>query len=166
MSIERAVLAGGCFWGMQDLIRKLQGVMSTRVGYTGDINLPNATYHNHGNHAEAIEINFDNEIITYRKILSYFFQIHDPSTIDQQGNDKGSAYRSEIFYTTEEQRIIALKTIDDVNASGLWPAPVATITSAASDFWKAEPEHQDYLERTPNGYTCHFARPDWVLPES
>lgn len=166
MSIERAVLAGGCFWGMQDLIRKLTGVISTRVGYTGDVNLPNASYRNHGTHAEAIEINFDNEVTTYRKILSFFFQIHDPSTLDQQGNDKGSSYRSEIFYTTQEQRVIALKTIEDVNASGLWPAPAVTKVSAASDFWEAEPEHQDYLERTPNGYTCHFVRPNWELPES
>lgn len=166
MSIERAVLAGGCFWGMQDLIRKLAGVISTRVGYTGDVNLPNASYRNHGTHAEAIEINFDNEVTTYRKILSFFFQIHDPSTLDQQGNDKGSSYRSEIFYTTQEQRVIALKTIEDVNASGLWPAPAVTKVSAASDFWEAEPEHQDYLERTPNGYTCHFVRPNWELPES
>jgi peptide-methionine (S)-S-oxide reductase len=165
MSIERAILAGGCFWGMQGLIRRLPGIVSTRVGYTGDINLPNATYHNHGTHAEAIEIDFDNEITTYRKILSFFFQIHDPSTIDQQGNDKGRAYRSEIFYITDEQKATALKTIDDVNASGLWPAPTVTHVSIASDFWEAEPEHQDYLERTPNGYTCHFARPDWVLPE-
>jgi len=166
MSIERAVLAGGCFWGMQDLIRKLPGVASTRVGYTGDDNVPNATYRNHGTHAEAIEIEFDNETTTYRKILSFFFQIHDPSTMDRQGNDKGASYRSEIFYTNEAQRIIALKTIEDVNVSGLWPAPAVTGVSAVSDFWEAEPEHQDYLERIPNGYTCHYARPDWVLPES
>lgn len=166
MSIERAILAGGCFWGMQDLIRKLPGVMSTRVGYTGDDSVPNATYQNHGSHAEAIEIEFDTEITTYRKILSYFFQIHDPTTLDRQGNDRGSSYRSEIFYTSDEQRVVALKTIEDVNASGLWPAPAVTKVSAASDFWEAEPEHQDYLERIPNGYTCHYARPDWVLPES
>jgi len=166
MSIERAVLAGGCFWGMQDLIRKLPGVTSTRVGYTGDDNVPNATYRNHGTHAEAIEIEFDSKTTTYRKILSFFFQIHDPSTMDRQGNDRGASYRSEIFYTDEEQRIIALKTIEDVNASGLWPAPAVTNISPVKDFWEAEPEHQDYLERTPNGYTCHYARPDWVLPES
>ena len=165
MSIERAVLAGGCFWGMQDLIRKQSGVVSTRVGYTGDANVPNATYRNHGTHAEAIEISFDNEVTTYRKILSYFFQIHDPSTLDRQGNDAGSAYRSEIFYTSDEQKNIALKTIADVNESGLWPAPAATKVSEASAFWEAEPEHQDYLERTPNGYTCHYPRANWVLPE-
>jgi len=166
MSVERAVLAGGCFWGMQDLIRKQVGVISTRVGYTGDESLPNATYRNHGNHAEAIEIEFDNEITSYRKILTFFFQIHDPSTPNRQGNDTGASYRSEIFYTSEEQKQIALKTIEDVNASGLWPAPVVTAVSAASDFWQAEAEHQDYLERIPNGYTCHYVRPDWVLPES
>lgn len=166
MTIERAILAGGCFWGMQDLIRKLPGVVTTRVGYTGDVNLPNATYRNHGTHAEAIEIDFDNEITTYRKILSLFFQIHDPSTLDQQGNDKGASYRSEIFYTSDAQKAIALKTISDVDASGLWPAPAVTKVTAASDFWEAEPEHQDYLERTPNGYTCHYPRSGWVLPES
>ena len=165
MSTERAILAGGCFWGMQDLIRKLPGVLSTRVGYTGDNNVPNATYRHHGTHAEAIEIMFDNEIINYRKILTFFFQIHDPSTIDRQGNDRGASYRSEIFYTNDEQRTMALKTIEDVNASGLWPAPAVTKVSAASDFWEAESEHQDYLERIPNGYTCHYVRPDWVLPE-
>jgi peptide-methionine (S)-S-oxide reductase len=166
MSIERAVLAGGCFWGMQDLIRKLPGVVATRVGYTGDDNVPNATYRNHGRHAEAIEIEFDNEIITYRAILGLFFQIHDPSTLDRQGNDQGASYRSEIFYTSDEQKAMALKTISDVNASGLWPAPAVTKVSKAIDFWEAEPEHQDYLERTPNGYTCHYPRADWVLPES
>ena len=166
MSSERAILAGGCFWGMQDLIRKLPGVLSTRVGYSGDESLPNATYLNHGNHAEVIEIEFDNEITTYRKMLSFFFQIHDPSTINRQGNDRGASYRSEIFYTSGEQKTIALKAIDDVNASGLWPAPAVTRVSAASDFWEAEPEHQNYLERIPNGYTCHFVRPDWVLPNS
>ena len=166
MSTETAILAGGCFWGMQDLIRKLPGVLSTRVGYTGDKNLANATYHNHGNHAEAIKIEFDNEVITFRKILAFFFQIHDPSTLDRQGNDRGAAYRSEIFYTSDEQKSIALKTIQDVNTSGLWPAPAVTKVSAASDFWEAEPEHQDYLERIPNGYTCHYPRSDWVLPES
>jgi peptide-methionine (S)-S-oxide reductase len=130
------------------------------------VNLPNATYRNHGTHAEAIEIEFDNEVTTYRKILTFFFQIHDPSTPDQQGNDKGTSYRSEIFYTTDEQKVVALKTIKDVDASGLWPAPVVTKVTPASDFWQAEPEHQDYLKRTPGGYTCHYARPDWVLPET
>lgn len=165
MSVERAILAGGCFWGMQDLIRKQTGVISTHVGYTGDKNTPNATYPNHGNHAEAIEIEFDKKVTTYRNILSFFFQIHDPSTPNRQGNDQGSSYRSEIFYTTDEQKAIALKTIEDVNASGLWPAPAVTKVSPAGDFWKAETEHQDYLERIPNGYTCHYPRPDWVLPE-
>lgn len=164
MSVERAILAGGCFWGMQDLIRKLPGVRSTRVGYTGG-EVANATYRNHGNHAEAIEIEFDNEVISYRDILAYFFQIHDPTTIDRQGNDRGPSYRSEIFYLTEEQREVAEQTIEDVNASGLWPGRVVTKVSKASEFWEAEAEHQDYLERFPNGYTCHFPRPGWVLPD-
>ncbi|HIO93190.1 MAG TPA: peptide-methionine (S)-S-oxide reductase [Leucothrix mucor] len=165
MSIERAVLAGGCFWGMQDLIRKLSGVTATRVGYTGG-DVPNATYRNHGSHAEAIEIEFDNELMSYRDLLALFFQIHDPSTVNRQGNDRGTAYRSAIFYVGDEQRTMALKTIEDVNASGLWPAKVATEVVAVSDFWEAEPEHQDYLERIPQGYTCHFPRADWVLPNS
>lgn len=165
MAVESAILAGGCFWGMQDLIRKLAGVQLTRVGYTGG-DIPNATYRNHGTHAEAIEIEFDNEIISYRDILAFFFQIHDPSTIDQQGNDKGSSYRSEIFFHTDEQKAVALKVIDDVNASGLWPGPVVTKVTQASDFWEAEPEHQDYLERYPTGYTCHYPRTNWVLPIS
>ncbi len=166
MSIERAILAGGCFWGMQDLIRKKTGVIATRVGYTGDEGLPNATYRNHGNHAEAIEVEFDNTLTTYRTMLQTFFQIHDPSTLDRQGNDTGASYRSEIFYTSEAQKTTALKTIADVNASGRWPAPVVTKVSVAGEFWEAEDEHQDYLERTPNGYTCHYPRADWVLPES
>ena len=165
MAQEKALLAGGCFWGMQDLIRKLEGVESTRVGYTGG-DVANATYRNHGTHAEALEVVFDNEVITFRDILAYFFQIHDPSTTDRQGNDKGMSYRSEIFYTSEDQKSMAEKTIQDVNQSGLWPAPAVTKITAASDFWEAEIEHQDYLERIPNGYTCHFPRPDWVLPNS
>lgn len=165
MSIERATLAGGCFWGMQDLIRKLPGVLSTRVGYTGG-DTPDATYRNHGDHAEAIEIEFDNEIISYRNILAFFFQIHDPTTPDRQGNDRGPSYRSEIFYHDDEQRNIAMKTIEDVEASGCWPGPVVTRVSPAGEFWEAEPEHQDYLQRFPQGYTCHYPRPDWVLPES
>jgi len=165
MSIEKAILAGGCFWGMQDLIRKLPGVLKTRVGYTGG-DVPNATYRNHGTHAEAIEILFDNERISYRDILAYFFQIHDPTTENRQGNDVGLSYRSEIFYTSDEQKRIAEKTIRDVDASGLWPGKVVTKISPAGDFWEAEPEHQDYLERYPGGYTCHFPRPGWVLPES
>ena len=163
MAKEKAILAGGCFWGMQDLIRKLDGVQSTRVGYTGG-DVPNATYRDHGSHAEALEIIFDNEVISFRDILAYFFQIHDPSTKDRQGNDRGESYRSEIFYTSDVQKDMALKTILDVNASGLWPAPAVTKVSPASDFWEAEIEHQDYLERMPDGYTCHFPRADWILP--
>ena len=164
MAQERAVLAGGCFWGMQDLIRKLPGVASTRVGYTGG-EVPNATYRNHGNHAEAIEIVFDNELTSYRKILEYFFQIHDPSTPNRQGNDRGASYRSAIYFTSEAQRKQAQNTIADVNASGLWPGPAVTEVEPVGDFWQAEPEHQDYLERLPDGYTCHFPRKDWVLPQ-
>ena len=164
MATEKAILAGGCFWGMQDLIRKLPGVLTTRVGYTGG-SVENATYRNHDGHAEAIEINFDNEVIGYRDILATFFQIHDPTTMNRQGNDRGTSYRSEIFYLSEEQKQVALKTIDDVNASQRWPGPVVTQVTQAGHFWQAEPEHQDYLERIPNGYTCHFPRPDWVLPD-
>lgn len=163
MTIERAILAGGCFWGMQDLIRKLPGVESTRVGYTGG-DVSNATYRNHGSHAEAIEIEFDNDVISCRDILAFFFQIHDPSTINRQGNDRGAAYRSEIYYTSDEQKAVAAQTIRDVDASGLWPGPAVTKLTEASDFWEAEPEHQDYLQRIPHGYTCHFPRPGWVLP--
>ena len=161
--IERAVLAGGCFWGMQDLIRKKPGVLNTRVGYTGG-DVPNATYRNHGTHAEGIEINFDPSIISYRDILEFFFQIHDPTTKNRQGGDIGLSYRSEIFYTSEAQKEEAIRTIKDVDASGLWPGPVVTPVTAVSEFWEAEPEHQDYLETRPNGYTCHFARPGWKLP--
>ena len=160
---ERAVLAGGCFWGMQDLIRKMDGVVTTRVGYTGG-DVPNATYRNHGTHAEAIEIVFDPERISYRDLLEFFFQIHDPSTKNRQGNDIGMSYRSAIFYVDDEQKQIAEDTIADVDASGMWPGPVVTEVAAAGPFWEAEPEHQDYLERIPNGYTCHFVRPDWQLP--
>ena len=162
-STERAVLAGGCFWGMQDLIRKYAGVISTRVGYTGGT-VANATYRNHDGHAEAIEIIFDPSQITYRKLLELFFQIHDPSTLNRQGNDRGTSYRSAIFYTTDEQKRVALDTIADVDASGLWPGKVVTEVTPAGDFWQAEPEHQDYLERYPDGYTCHFVRPEWKLP--
>jgi peptide-methionine (S)-S-oxide reductase len=158
-----AILAGGCFWGMQDLIRKQPGVLRTRVGYTGGRN-DNPTYRNHPGHAEAIEIEYDPSVTTYRDILAYFFQIHDPTTLNRQGNDVGDSYRSEIFYTTEDQRKVALDTIEDVNASGLWPGKAVTPVTPAATFWEAEAEHQDYLERIPNGYTCHFPRPDWVLP--
>jgi peptide-methionine (S)-S-oxide reductase len=160
---EKAILAGGCFWGMQDLIRKRPGVVSTRVGYTGG-DVPNATYRNHGTHAEAIEIVFDPEQISYRDILEFFFQIHDPSTKNRQGNDVGTSYRSAIFYTDDEQQRVAEDTIADVDASGLWPGKVVTEISEAVPFWEAEPEHQDYLQRYPNGYTCHFPRPGWKLP--
>lgn len=163
MNTERAVLAGGCFWGMQDLIRKMDGVVSTRVGYTGG-DVPNATYRNHGTHAEAIEIDFDPARTSYRKILEFFFQIHDPTTPNRQGNDRGASYRSAIYYTSDEQKAVAADTIADVNASGLWPGKVVTEVEPAGPFWEAEPEHQDYLERIPHGYTCHFARPNWVLP--
>ncbi|MCH4549831.1 peptide-methionine (S)-S-oxide reductase MsrA [Rhizobium changzhiense] len=163
MTEERAVLAGGCFWGMQDLIRRYKGVISTRVGYTGG-DVPNATYRNHGTHAEAIEIIFDPSRISYREILEFFFQIHDPSTRNRQGNDVGMSYRSAIFYVTPEQERVAKDTIADVDASGLWPGRVVTEVVPVSDFWEAEPEHQDYLERIPNGYTCHFVRPGWKLP--
>ncbi|WP_298563431.1 peptide-methionine (S)-S-oxide reductase MsrA [uncultured Aliiroseovarius sp.] len=161
---ERAILAGGCFWGMQDLIRKMPGVTKTRVGYTGG-DVPNATYRNHGTHAEGIEIWFDPAQISYRTLLEFFFQIHDPTTVNRQGNDLGTSYRSGIYYLSEDQKATALDTIADVDASGLWPGKVVTEVKAAGDFWEAEPEHQDYLERLPNGYTCHFARPDWVLPK-
>ena len=159
---DKAILAGGCFWGMQDLIRKLDGVVNTRVGYTGGEVL-NATYRNHKGHAEAIEIIFDPSTLPYEKLLEFFFQIHDPTTENRQGNDVGTSYRSEIFYTNEAQKATALEVIENVNASGKWPSKVVTKVTEASDFWEAEPEHQDYLERYPHGYTCHYVRPDWVL---
>lgn len=161
---ERAVLAGGCFWGMEDLFRKLPGVVSTRCGYTGG-DVRNATYRNHGKHAEAIEVIYDPSKTDFRKLLEFFFQIHDPTTLNQQGNDKGTSYRSAIYYTNNEQKQIALDTIEDVNASGLWPGKVVTQVEPASDFWEAEPEHQDYLVRNPRGYTCHYPRKNWVLPK-
>ena len=160
---ETAVLAGGCFWGMQDLIRRRPGIISTRVGYTGG-EAPNATYRNHGSHAEAIEIVFDPSQTSYRDLLEFFFQVHDPTTKNRQGNDLGASYRSAVYYTDDEQKRVAEDTIADVNASGLWPGPVVTEVAAAGPFWMAEPEHQDYLEKYPNGYTCHFVRPNWKLP--
>jgi len=163
MSTERAILAGGCFWGMQDLIRRLPGVVSTRVGYSGG-EVRNATYRNHGNHAEAIEIIFDPAVMSFRRLLEFFFQIHDPTTKNRQGNDRGASYRSAIFFTSPEQKSVAEETIADVDASGLWPGRVVTELAPAGDFWEGEPEHQDYLERIPNGYTCHFIRPGWKLP--
>src|SRR5215831_14202040 len=142
---ERAVLAGGCFWGMQDLIRKLPGVIQTRVGYTGG-DVKDATYRNHGTHAEGIEIVFDPAKLSYRKLLEFFFQIHDPTTKNRQGNDMGASYRSAIYYESDEQKRIAEKTIADVEASGQWPGKVVTELAPVGDFWLAEPEHQDYLE--------------------
>jgi peptide-methionine (S)-S-oxide reductase len=162
MSEERAVLAGGCFWGMQDLLRRYDGIISTRVGYSGG-DVRNATYRNHGTHAEAIEIIFDPAKLSYRQLLEFFFQIHDPTTKNRQGNDRGPSYRSAIFYSSESQERIAEETIADINASGLWPDKVVTELAPVGDFWEAEPEHQDYLERYPDGYTCHFVRPTWKL---
>ena len=163
MNEQRAVLAGGCFWGMQDLIRKLDGVLSTRVGYSGG-DVANATYRRHGTHAEAIEIMFDPSRLSFRKLLEFFFQVHDPTTENRQGNDRGLSYRSAIFFTSDEQEIVANATIVDVQASGLWPGRVVTEVAQAGPFWEAESEHQDYLQRKPHGYTCHFVRPDWKLP--
>jgi peptide-methionine (S)-S-oxide reductase len=160
---ERAILAGGCFWGMQDLLRQQPGIVSSRVGYSGG-DVENATYRNHGTHAEAVEIVFDPAVTSYRKLLEFFFQIHDPTTMNRQGNDRGTSYRSAIFYLSDAQQRVAEDTIADVEASGLWPGKVVTEVRPAGPFWQAEPEHQDYLERIPNGYTCHFPRPNWVLP--
>jgi peptide-methionine (S)-S-oxide reductase len=162
---ERAILAGGCFWGAQELLRHKDGIISTRVGYSGDDRKANATYRDHGDHAEAVEIIFDPSRISYRDILEFFFQIHDPTTKNRQGNDVGRSYRSAIFYTSPEQQAVAEDTIKDVNASGLWPGKVVTEVTAAGPFWEAEPEHQDYLQRIPNGYTCHWVRPNWKLPK-
>lgn len=161
---ETAILAGGCFWGMQDLIRRMPGMLSTRVGYTGG-DVRNATYRNHGTHAEAIELVFDPSKLSYRQILEFFFQIHDPSTKNRQGNDVGASYRSAIYYTSDAQKQVAEDTVADVDASGIWPGKVATELAPAGEFWEAEAEHQDYLERLPDGYTCHFVRPDWKLPK-
>ena len=163
MRQERSILAGGCFWGMQDLVRQLDGVITTRVGYSGG-DVANATYRHHGTHAEAIEIVFDADRLSFRNLLEFFFQVHDPTTRNRQGNDVGTSYRSAIFTTSDEQRRVAEDTIADVNASGLWPGRVVTEVAPAGAFWEAEPEHQDYLERIPNGYTCHFVRPAWKLP--
>ena len=163
MTTETAILAGGCFWGMQELLRRRPGVLSTRVGYSGG-DVANATYRHHGTHAEAVEVVFDPARISYRELLEFFFQIHDPTTPDRQGNDRGASYRSAIYYSSEAQRQVALDTIADVEASGLWPGRVVPQVEPAGDFWAAEPEHQDYLQRHPTGYTCHWPRPDWVLP--
>ncbi len=164
MATETAILAGGCFWGAQELLRHRPGVLSTRVGYSGDDATPNATYRRHGDHAEAVEVVFDPDVISYREILEFFFQIHDPSTKNRQGNDLGRSYRSAIYYTSDEQRRVAVDTIADVDASGLWPGKATTEVEPAGPFWEAEPEHQDYLQRIPQGYTCHFVRPGWKLP--
>jgi peptide-methionine (S)-S-oxide reductase len=164
MKTETAILAGGCFWGVQELIRKMPGVISTRVGYSGG-DVPNATYRNHGTHAEAVEIVFDPSKMDYRMLLEFFFQIHDPTTPNRQGNDRGTSYRSAIYYTSLEQKGIAEDTIADVDASGLWPGKVVTQMEAAGDFWEAEPEHQDYLQKYPTGYTCHYVRPGWRVPK-
>jgi peptide-methionine (S)-S-oxide reductase len=162
---ERAVLAGGCFWGMEDLIRKMPGVISTRVGYTGG-DVPDATYRNHGTHAEGIEVIFNPAKMSFRRLLEFFFQIHDPTTLNRQGNDRGLSYRSAIYYVDETQQAEAQRTINDVNSSGMWPDKVVTEVAEVSDFWEAEPEHQNYIARIPHGYTCHFIRPDWVLSSS
>lgn len=164
MATERAVLAGGCFWGMQDLLRDRPGVISTQVGYSGG-DVANATYRNHGTHAEAVEIVFDPEKVSYRELLEFFFQVHDPTTRNRQGNDTGMSYRSAIYYTTPEQKQVAEDTIADVDASGLWPGKVVTEIAPAGPFWVAEAEHQDYLQRIPWGYTCHWVRPEWRLPK-
>ena len=164
MATQTAILAGGCFWGAQELLRQRPGILSTRVGYSGDENTPNATYRRHGDHAEAVEVVFDDEVISYREILEFFFQIHDPTTKNRQGGDVGDDYRSAIFYTSADQRTIAEDTIADVDASGLWPGKVVTEITPAGPFWDAEPEHQDYLQRYPAGYTCHVIRPQWKLP--
>ena len=163
MTTERALLAGGCFWGMEELVRAMPGVVSTRVGYSGG-DVPNATYRNHGTHAETLEVVFDPDRLSFRELLEFFFQIHDPSTVNRQGNDLGTSYRSAIFYTTPEQKRVAEDTIADVDASGLWPGKAVTEVQSAGDFWEAEPEHQDYLQKFPEGYTCHFVRPGWKLP--
>ena len=162
MSTEKAILAGGCFWGVEELVRHYPGVISTVVGYTGG-DVPNATYRNHGSHAEGIEIVFDSEKLSYRKLLEYFFQIHDPTTRNRQGNDIGTSYRSAIFYLTDEQREVANALIAEMDASGVWPGKIVTEVVPATDFWNAEIEHQDYLQKNPGGYTCHFERPSWKL---
>jgi peptide-methionine (S)-S-oxide reductase len=164
LATETAILAGGCFWGVQELIRTYPGVIATRVGYTGG-DVPNATYRNHGTHAEGIEIIFDPAKLSYRALLEFFFQLHDPTTLNRQGNDQGLSYRSAIYYTSEEQKRVAEDTIADVNASGIWPGKVVTEVAPAGPFWEAEPEHQDYLQRIPYGYTCHWVRPEWKLPK-
>ena len=164
MAIEQAILAGGCFWGMEELFRRQPGVVSTRVGYSGG-ETPNATYRNHGTHAESIEVLYDTDKTDYRALLEFFFQVHDPTTKNRQGNDVGASYRSAIFYLTDEQKRVAEDTIADVEASGLWPGKVVTEVTKAGDFWEAEPEHQNYLQHDPNGYTCHYPRPNWKLPK-
>ena len=165
MASEKAILAGGCFWGMEDLFRELPGVASTRVGYSGG-DVKNATYRNHGSHAEALAITFDPEKTSYRKLLEFFFKIHNPTTKNRQGNDIGTSYRSAIFYLGEEQKETAKKLISEMNESGIWPGPIVTEVAAAGDFWDAEEEHQNYLQKHKNGYTCHYVRPEWKLPSN
>lgn len=166
MTTERAILAGGCFWGAQELLRGAPGVVSTRTGYSGDDDTKNATYRRHGDHAESVEVVFDPEVIGYRQLLEFFFQLHDPTTLDRQGNDLGRSYRSAIFFTTPQQERVARETIADIDASGIWPGPVVTEVEPAGEFWQAEEEHQDYLRKFPNGYTCHYVRPQWKLPKT
>jgi len=162
MAIENAILAGGCFWGVEELIRHYPGVISTVVGYTGG-DVPNATYRNHGTHAEGIAVTFDTDKLSYRKLLEYFFQIHDPTTPNRQGNDRGTSYRSAIFYADDKQRDTAIELIKEMDASGIWPGKIVTEVVPETDFWNAEVEHQDYLQKHPYGYTCHYERPDWKL---
>ena len=162
MNTEKAVLAGGCFWGVEELIRQLPGVIKTVVGYTGG-DVENATYRNHGTHAEGIEVTFDPTVLSYRTLLEYFFKIHNPTTLNRQGNDIGTSYRSAIFYANEEQRDVAKQLIEEMDASGVWPDKIITEVVPETDFWNAETEHQDYLQKNPYGYTCHFERPEWKL---
>ena len=162
MTNEKAILAGGCFWGVEELFRDIPGVISTVVGYTGG-DVPNATYKNHGTHAEGIEIVFDPEKLSYRKLLEFFFQIHDPTTRNRQGNDVGTSYRSAIFYLDEKQKEIATKLIEEMTASKIWPGAIVTQVVPASAFWVAEEYHQNYLQKYPNGYTCHYVRPNWTM---
>ena len=162
MITEKAILAGGCFWGVEELLRSIPGVISTEVGYTGG-DVTYATYRNHGTHAEGVEIIFDPSKLSYRKLLEVFFQIHDPTTRNRQGNDMGTSYRSAIFYLDDQQQQTAKTLIAEIEKSNKWPGKIMTELVPASDFWPAEIEHQDYLQKYPDGYTCHWVRPDWKL---